>query len=109
MSEGELLVMQKEINRLKERLDNLSQQFHSHRTHEDVIAQQVFSMLEFYREFYASSEEYQTRFQDILSILRRSGGNDPRKKKFMTGLADLLEECNKEGEWPGLNKDANNA
>jgi hypothetical protein len=108
MSQNEGLILKEDVRRLKDQVDQLFRIVESHQKHEYLIAQQVFSSLLFYRSHYASSEGYQKHFQDILSMLRTLGkhtdGRSP-DAKFMMGLADLLEESNKGGEWPGLHKE----
>lgn len=108
MSKGEGLILKEDILKLTRRLDELYRIVESHQKHEYLIAQQVFSSLLFYRSYYASGEDYQKHFQDVLSMLRALGKNSDNRSphaKFMIGLADLLEESNKGGEWPGLNKE----
>ncbi len=103
---GEALILKEQLENLQKKYDSLSVQFYNHKNNEYEIAQQVFASLQFYRQFYGSSGSYQNYLADILSILRQWGKNQsqPYKGKFLIGLADLLEECNKGGEWPGLNK-----
>ncbi|MEE8057127.1 MAG: hypothetical protein V3T17_04740 [Pseudomonadales bacterium] len=95
-----------DIKVMEESIKSLSSRIAAHERHPYSIAEQVFGILKFYREMYASSEDYVARLNSIIEDLRKwADCNRSRNfstSKFLFGLADLLEECNKGGEWPGL-------
>lgn len=106
--EEEIRKQADELRKLQERVESLSKQLYRHTRDPYLIAHQIFGALSFYREHYASGGEYQERLQEILKILRGWGKADWQHTgvlgagKFLMGLADLLEEANKTGGWPGL-------
>lgn len=107
--EAQLRKQKEEIERLQKRVTDLA--LHVRRD-PYLLAQNVFGYLALLREFYASGQGYQERLRDTLEILRTWGKNEWESSgmmgsgKFLLGLADLLEEANKPGGWPGLKNGA---
>lgn len=95
-----------QVQRLEERIKGLESNILEIKHNPYLIAQQVFGSLAFYREFYGSMEAYHEHLNQVVGILRtwgrNLGGTPIGPGKFLLGLADLLEEANRGGVWPGL-------
>ena len=67
-------------------------------------ATQAMNAILLFRKHYSSSQEFQTRFQDILQTLRGAASGFPHNEnigaaKFLLGLADALDQANKPGKY----------
>lgn len=75
---------------------------------EFVLAAKAMESLEMYRMFYASSNDYQLRFQDVLGLLRHRGEamllTNYGQGKFLLAFSDALEVGNQPGEYVPLSK-----
>src|ERR1700732_727460 len=95
-----------QIQRLEEQIKGLDNIISGIKRNPYLIAQQVFGSISFFREYYASSGPFQAHLQQLIEILRGWGRNTEATSfdtgKFLIGLADLLEESNRPGPWPGL-------
>jgi len=68
------------------------------------VAKQAMEVLEFYRPFYASSEPYQQKHQEVIALLRNraewfKGQSKYNDYKFLMLFAATLEVSNKAGEY----------
>lgn len=94
--------LNREVERLKERIETLHMRTVGDRYD---IANRVLGSLRFFSDHYASSQPYQEHLKQVVEMLRHQGKNashGPLPGKFLLGLADLLEEANRPGPWPGL-------
>lgn len=68
------------------------------------VAKQAMEVLDFYQRFYASSQEYQQRLQEVLALLRNRAETFKRgprydEYKFLMLFAAALEVSNQPGEY----------
>lgn len=92
-----------EIRKLQQQLDSHDRLINGIKRDPYLIAHQVFGSLTFFREF--GPHEFQAHLQQVVGMLRTWGtnvGGAPGYGKFLIGLADLIEEGNRTGGWPGL-------
>lgn len=66
--------------------------------HHYEIVKETFTVLEFYRDTYASGQQYQDEFKKILGLVRLKAENyaktNSRAKEFLLDFANSLEKEN---------------